>query len=106
MPIITKVVSSNTVHGEGYSIQHYVIKFVSDTNKTESHDITEILFKVALNTINQTCINIMIILTRNIDKRMYLPLQMYYSISFILSIGYVKDDSVNAYRPVVTCFSN
>jgi hypothetical protein len=46
-----------------YSIQHYVIKFVSDlrqvgdfhlvsaTNKTDSHDITEILLKVALNTI-------------------------------------------------------
>ena len=26
----TKVVSSNPVHGEVYSIQHYVIKFVSD----------------------------------------------------------------------------
>ena len=25
----TKVVSSNTVHGEVYSIQHYVIKFVN-----------------------------------------------------------------------------
>jgi len=29
-PITTKVVSSNPVHGEVYSIQHYVIKFVSD----------------------------------------------------------------------------
>ena len=29
-PITTKVVSSNLVHGEVYSIQHYVIKFVSD----------------------------------------------------------------------------
>ena len=28
--ITTKVVSSNRVHGEVYSIQHYVIKFVSD----------------------------------------------------------------------------
>jgi hypothetical protein len=28
--IIPKVVSSNLVHGEVYSIQHYVIKFVSD----------------------------------------------------------------------------
>jgi hypothetical protein len=28
VPITTKVVSSNTVHGEVYSIQHYVIKFV------------------------------------------------------------------------------
>jgi hypothetical protein len=30
VPIITKVVRSNLVHGEGYSIQYYVIKFVSD----------------------------------------------------------------------------
>jgi hypothetical protein len=29
MHITTKVVSSNPVHGEVYSIQHYVIKFVS-----------------------------------------------------------------------------
>jgi cell shape-determining protein MreC len=28
--ITTIVVSSNPVHGEVYSIQHYVIKFVSD----------------------------------------------------------------------------
>jgi hypothetical protein len=28
--ITTKVVSSNPVHGEVYSIQHYVIKFGSD----------------------------------------------------------------------------
>jgi hypothetical protein len=27
---ITKVLSSTPVHGEVYSIQHYVIKFVSD----------------------------------------------------------------------------
>jgi hypothetical protein len=47
-------------------MQHYVIKFVSDswlapgtpvspTNKTDRHDITEIVLKVALNTINQPC---------------------------------------------------
>jgi hypothetical protein len=30
VPITTKVVSSNPVHGKEYSIQHYVIKFVSD----------------------------------------------------------------------------
>ncbi len=29
-PITTKVVSSKPVHGEVYSIQHYVIKFVID----------------------------------------------------------------------------
>jgi hypothetical protein len=29
-PIMTKVVSLNPVHGEMYSIQHYLIKFVGD----------------------------------------------------------------------------
>ena len=66
MPITTKVVSLNPVHGEVCLIQHDVIvcqwlrqvsgflqvlRF-SDTNKTDRHDITEILLKVALNTIN------------------------------------------------------
>ena len=67
VPIATKVESSNLTHGKVYSI-HYVIKFVNDlrqvggrpatpvssTNKTECHDITEILLIVALNTINLT----------------------------------------------------
>jgi len=30
VPITTKVVSLNPAHGEVYSIQHYVIKFVGD----------------------------------------------------------------------------
>ena len=30
LPITTKVVSSNPTHGEVYSMQHYVIKFVND----------------------------------------------------------------------------
>ena len=30
VPITNRVVSSNPIHGEVYSIQHYVIKFVSD----------------------------------------------------------------------------
>jgi hypothetical protein len=30
VPITTKVVSSNLAQGEVYSLQHYVIKFVSD----------------------------------------------------------------------------
>jgi hypothetical protein len=69
VPITTKVVNSNPIHGEVYSIQHYVIKFVSDlrqvggflrfspvssTNKTDRHDMAEILLKVALNIINPT----------------------------------------------------
>ena len=64
VPIITKVESSNLDNGEVYSIQHYVIMFVSDlrqvggfypgtpvasTNTTECHDIIDILLKVALN---------------------------------------------------------
>ena len=54
----------NRTHREVYSIQHEVIKFVtgrwfspftpasSSTNKTDIHDITEILLKEALNTVN------------------------------------------------------
>jgi hypothetical protein len=43
-----------------YSIQHYVIKFVSERHagrgflRVLCHDITEILLKVAYNTINQS----------------------------------------------------
>ena len=35
MPSTTKVVSSNPVHGKVYSIQHYVIKFVSDLQQVD-----------------------------------------------------------------------
>jgi hypothetical protein len=60
VPITTKVVCSNPVQDEVYSIQHYVIKFVGDmwqvggflTNNTACHNIAEVLLKVALNTIN------------------------------------------------------
>ena len=60
VPITTNVVSLNPAHGEVYSIQHDVIKFVNDsmyssTNKTDNHDITKILLKVALNTITLHC---------------------------------------------------
>ena len=54
----------NPAYGDVYSIQHYVIKLVSDlqqvgdlgssTNKTDYNDIAEILLKVALNTITIT----------------------------------------------------
>ena len=68
--ITTKVVSLNPVHCKVHSIQHYVIKLnlsvtyedrwfspgtpVSFTNKTDRHDIAEILLKVALSTITLT----------------------------------------------------
>ena len=58
------VVSSNPVHGEVYSIQHYVTAGrwfslhipVSSTNKIDRQDIhvTEILLKVALDTTTLT----------------------------------------------------
>ena len=47
--ITAKVLSSNPTHGEVYSIQHYVIKFVGVVfsgflhHKPKRHDITEIL---------------------------------------------------------------
>ena len=60
--IITKVVRSNPVYGKVYSI-HYICQWLAvglcfspgisifSTNNTACHDITEILLKVALNTI-------------------------------------------------------
>jgi hypothetical protein len=65
VPITTNVVSSNPVDGDVYSKQYFVIKFVSDlwqvggflrilrftsTNKTDCHELAEIVLKVALNT--------------------------------------------------------
>ena len=62
--LYTSAVSSNPAHCEVYSIQHYVIKFVIDLRqvggflralrfpppiKTDRHDISEILLKVASN---------------------------------------------------------
>ena len=70
MHITTKVVSLNPTDGEVCSIQHYMwykvcqwhvtVRWfspgtpVSSTNKTDCHDITELLLKVVLNTITLT----------------------------------------------------
>ena len=35
IPITTKVVSSNPTHSKEYSIQHHVIKFVSDLQQVD-----------------------------------------------------------------------
>jgi hypothetical protein len=66
VPITTNIVSSSPAHGELYTKQHYVIKFVNDlfspsipassTNKTDFHNITDILVKVVLNTITSRLI--------------------------------------------------
>ena len=71
MPSITNVASSNPDHGEMYSIQCttlcdevyfsdlwqfgflLVFRFPSPADKTDRHDITEILLKLSLN-VNQT----------------------------------------------------
>jgi hypothetical protein len=80
VPITTNVASSNPAHGEVYSIQHYVITFVSDlrqvgsflqvllassTNKTDRQDINEILLKVALNIMTITLIDIVTFILKN-----------------------------------------
>ena len=66
VPITTKVVTSNSTHGEvlydttlcDKVCQWLSVVFsrysVSSSNKTVCHDITEILLKVALNSINKT----------------------------------------------------
>ena len=82
VPITTKVASSNPAHGEMYSIQHYVIKFVNDVRqvgdflpvlcniKTDRHDITIILLKVTLNIITHSpSLNIYIVSRQNLPPR-------------------------------------
>jgi hypothetical protein len=65
VPITSNVASSNLVHGEVYSIEYYVIKFVRDLRQVDGFlwvlrfpppikltaIIAEILLKVALTTI-------------------------------------------------------
>jgi hypothetical protein len=58
VPFTTKIVSSNPVNGEVKKIAtgrwFSAGTPASSTNKTDRHDITEILLKVMLRTINQT----------------------------------------------------
>ena len=66
VPMTSNVVSSNPANGDVYSIENYMIKFVSDLrqvgfflclppvsldNKSYRHNIIKALLKVALNTI-------------------------------------------------------
>ena len=39
VPITTKIVSSNPVNDEVYSIQHYVIKFISDLQEVSGFSL-------------------------------------------------------------------
>jgi hypothetical protein len=91
----TKIVSSNPVHGEVYSIQHYVIKFVSDLGQVSSFlrvllfpppvkhlwynwNIVESAFKH--HKLNQT----VTLISRTIDKKMDC-VHNWYSIIFFTS---------------------
>ena len=114
VPITTKVVSSNPVHGEAYPIQHYVIKFASDlrwfstgtpvfsTNKTDCHDITQILLKVALNTINpfpkhKYAIYFLLLFFTNSTRLAICPWVKYWTISTIkagTASSFSKGDSL------------
>ena len=74
--------SSNPARREVYAMHHYVIKFVSDlrqvgvsfflassTHKTDRYKITEILLKMALNTIALTRIKFKISITNKLTYR-------------------------------------
>ena len=52
---------------------------VSSTNKTDRHDITEILLKVALNTINQTKLN----------ENLYTCIYLYIVLRIVCSIFFI-----------------
>ena len=66
IPITAEVASLIPAHGEVYSIQHYMIKVVSDlwqvggfspvssNNNTDRHNIAEIILNVVLSTITLT----------------------------------------------------
>ena len=74
--------SSNPAHDKVCSIQHYMIKFVSDlrqvsgvsgyyvssTNKTNRQDITEIQLKVSLNSIALPVFHISNMVKRNLTS--------------------------------------
>ena len=72
----------NHVHGEVCSVQHYVIQFaalhwfsldtlVSFTNTTDRYDITEILWKVAFNTMTLNLIHNPLNVTSKTLRSMY-----------------------------------
>jgi hypothetical protein len=82
VPITTKVVSSNSTHGIVHSIDFVIVcqwlatgqwfslgASVSSTNETDCQVITEILLKVALNTITLTSHN------RHLPFKYYVKLQ-------------------------------
>ena len=89
MPITTKVVSSNPVHGDGVLYTTLCDKIcqclatcrwfslgtpVSSTNKTDCRDLTEILLKVVLNTFYMTSRGFFILVLDKSEMIFPLPL--------------------------------
>ena len=104
--------SLNPAHGEVYLIQYYVIcrwlsacrwfspgTLVSSTNKTDRHDITEILLKVVLTTITLTHQFLLLVFhllsVKNLDvKCLCTNLEVLLDI-FICNINFNKGEEVN-----------
>jgi predicted phosphoadenosine phosphosulfate sulfurtransferase len=83
VPITTEVVSSNPVHGEVYSIQHYKIKFVSDRSVVFSgYSDSEILLKVTLNTITHQTIYTVKLLNLDLEQGIFLDKMKVYGLLF------------------------
>jgi hypothetical protein len=100
--------SLNPAYGEVYSIQHYVIKFVrtvvfsgcsvSSTNKTDRHDITEILFwngikHYNINPLKLWCLDLYFILYFSNSKiyyrwYVYFPFDLYMQWSIIKRLAW------------------
>ena len=91
--ITANVVSTNHTR----AIQHYVIKFVSDLRQVGGflrfppphHDITEIVLKVAFNTIN---------LESNLPKSKHAALSMVMPLGFRQIMGTENDHLINNMR--------
>ena len=98
--------SLNLAHGKVYSIQHYVIKFISNlrqvwfslglpvssTNKTDRYDINEmhVLLKVALN-----CLFVCCLMVFNFNT-----IQQYFS--YLVAISFIGGGPGQNHRPVAS----
>ena len=95
MPITTNVVSSNPAHGEMYSLQRYVIKFVSDLRQVGG--FLRVLWKVALNTETQTLYDYVIHRCKKWCSIRLLLIIFWKSVTFMIneSLHYIKIESIN-----------
>ena len=102
MPITTIVFNSTPARGGVYSTQHYAIKFVRvlrqvsgfpgysgfPSIKTDRHDITDILLKVALNIITLTYLQDNADICASINN--VLTIRFTTSMSNLIKIAYLK----------------